>query len=135
LHAAEAPTSLGSLATLGVDSEPPSSDQGPAVVFAPPRVAGGLLTDFDPAIRRMRAAVRACYVRFLAEEEEPPETSALTLRVVVMANGSVQSVRAVGAERLSASAIDCMVRRAQVATFPPPVGEPAEVSLPITLHP
>jgi hypothetical protein len=31
--------------------------------------------------------------------------------------------------------VDCMVRRAQMATFPPPVGEPAEVILPITLHP
>jgi hypothetical protein len=135
LHAPEAPTSLGSLGSLGLDSEPPSNDRGPAVVFAPPRVTGGLLTDFDPALRRMRAAVRACYVRFLAEEEEPPQASALTLRVVVMENGSVQSVKGVGAEHLSASAVDCMVRRAQVATFPTPVGEPAEVFLPITLHP
>jgi hypothetical protein len=134
LHAADAPAS-SSLASLGVDSEPPSRDQGPAVVFAPPRVTGGLLTDFDPALRRMRAAVRACYVRFLSDEDEPPETSALTLRVVVMESGSVQSVKAEGVAHLSASAVDCMVRRAQVATFPMPVGEPAEVFLPITLHP
>ena len=92
------------------------------------------MTDVDPALRRMRAGVRACYVRFLDEEEEPPETSSLSLHLVVMPNGSVQSTRADDVSRLSAGAVDCIVRRAQVATFPPPVGEAADVTVPIQLH-
>jgi hypothetical protein len=131
---ADAPAS-SSLAALGQISEPPREEGGPVVVFAPPRVMGGLLTDFEPALRRMRAGVRACYERFLGEEDEPPPASALSLHVVVMPNGSVKSAKATDVSKLSASAVDCIVRRAQVATFPPPVGEAAEVIVPIQLRP
>jgi hypothetical protein len=131
---ADAPAS-SSLAALGQISEPPREESGPAVVFAPPRVMGGLLTDFEPALRRMRAGVRACYERFLGEEDEPPSASALSLHLAVMPNGSVKSAKAFDVSKLSASAVDCIVRRAQVATFPPPVGEAAEVIVPIQFHP
>jgi hypothetical protein len=104
-------------------------------VFEVPRVKGGLLTDVEAAVRRMRAGVRACYERFLGDEDDPPATSDLSLHLFVMQNGSVQSVRADGVAHLSAGAVDCVVRRAQVATFPPPVGEPAEIIVPIHLHP
>ncbi len=124
-----------SLARLGDITDPPSKEEGPSITFAPPRVTGGLLTDVEPALRRMRAGVRACYQRFLDEENEPPEASELSLHVLVMQNGSVRTARAQEVSRLSASAVDCMLRRAQVATFPPPVGEDAEVIVAIHLHP
>jgi hypothetical protein len=124
-----------SLARLGDLTEPPSKEEGPSVTFAPPRVMGGLLTDVEPALRRMRAGVRACYQRFLGEEDEPPETSELSLHVVVMQSGSVRRAQAKDVARLSPSAVDCIVRRAEVATFPPAVGEDAEIIVPIHLHP
>jgi hypothetical protein len=134
LPASDAPAS-SSLAVLGRISEPPSNDEGPAVVFALPRVKGGLLTDVAPAVKRLRGGVRACYERFLGEEDDPPAASDLSLHLFVMQNGSVQSAKAEDVSHLSASAVDCIVRRAQVATFPPPVGEPSEVIVSIHLHP
>jgi hypothetical protein len=104
-------------------------------VFASPVVKGGLMTDVEPAVRRLRAGVRACYERFLAGEDDPPATSDLSLHLFVMPNGSVQSAKADDVSNLSATAIDCIARRAQVATFPPPVGEPSEVIVAIHLHP
>jgi hypothetical protein len=134
LPAAAAPAS-SSLAVLGHITDAPSSEEGPVVEFAPPRVKGGLLTDVEPAVRRLRAGVRACYERFVADEDEPPSASEVSLHLFVMQNGSVRSAKAEEVAHLSASAIDCMVRRAQVATFPPPVGEPSEVIVSIHLHP
>jgi hypothetical protein len=128
-------TSSSSLALLEHASAPPTAPEGPLVTIAMPRVRGGLLTNIDPAIARMRAGIRACYVRSVEEQDDPPETSTLWLHVFVMENGSVRSAVADQVSGLGAAAVDCMVRRAQMATFPPPVGEPAEVILPITLHP
>ena len=92
------------------------------------------MTDLDPALRRMRAGIRACYVRFLEGEEEPETSSALSLHIAVMANGSVRKASADQVSGLDASAVDCIVRRAQMATLPPPVAQAAEITLPITLR-
>jgi hypothetical protein len=103
------------------------------VTIETPRVTGGLVTDIGPTVARMRAGFSACYARWLDEEEDPPETSAISLRVVVMPSGSVRSVAAFANSGLAPGAVDCLVHRAEVATFPPPVGGAAEVVLPITL--
>jgi len=125
-----------SLALLGQVPAAPSSEQGPTVALGSPQVSGGLLGDVDPAILRMRAAIRACYARFVAVEDDVPDASSLSLRIVVAPNGSVRSVVADKVSGLAPGTTDCIVRRAQVATFPPPAtGGPAEVVIPITAHP
>jgi hypothetical protein len=55
--------------------------------------------------------------------------------MVVSTNGSVKSARPEGISQIDAAAVDCMVRRAQAATFPSPVGEPAEILLSIAFLP
>jgi hypothetical protein len=130
----EAPAA-SSLALLEQVSDGPASREGPVVTFAVPRVKGGLLTDIEAPLRRMRAGIRACYARFLDEEDEPPARSSLSLHLVVLESGSVRSVTAEDVTGLGASAVDCMVRRAEMATLPPASGEPAEVILPISLAP
>jgi hypothetical protein len=134
-NGAGAPASpiASSLAALG--SASPSVDQGAVVLWGVPRVTGGLLTDLEPTLRRMRAGVRACYERFLEGSEEPETTATLSLRLVVMPNGSVRRASASEVVGLDQGTVDCIVRRAQMATLPPPVSEGAEVTLPITLRP
>jgi hypothetical protein len=79
---------------------------------------------------------RACYARFVAVKDDVPDASSLSLRIVVAPNGSVRSVVADKVSGLAPGTTDCMVRRAQVSTFPPPaIGDPAEVVIPITAHP
>jgi len=123
------------LALLEPAAAPSAVVEVALVTIETPRVRGGLLTNIDPAILRMRAGIRACYARSVEEQDDPPPTSTLLLHVFVMQSGSVRSVVADQVSGLGAAVVDCMVRRAQMATFPPPVGEPAEVIVPITLHP
>jgi hypothetical protein len=96
-------------------------------------VTGGLLPSIDHAIARLKGGILACYTRSL--NEDAPEESSLLLKLVVGTNGSVKTASAAGVSGLDASAVACMVRRAQTSTFPPPVGGPAEVTLPIVAHP
>ena len=85
------------------------------------------MPNIEHATSRLRAGMRACYLRSVGDE--PPDASRLALRIVVSTNGSVTSVRSESATDIDSSAVDCMVRRAQAATFPAPVGEPAEIVL------
>ena len=97
-----------------------------------------LLRDLCPrqgAALLLRAGFRACYARSIEAAEDTPDASTFSLRLVVMPNGSVRSVTAVGASGLERSAVDCMIRRAQMATFPASRGDRIEVVLPLTLHP
>jgi hypothetical protein len=130
----EAPAA-SSLASLEQVSEGPASRERPVVTFAAPRVKGGLLTDIEAPVRRLRAGIRACYARFLDEEDEAPARSSLSLHLVVLKSGSVRSATAEEVTGLGASAVDCMVRRAEMATLPPAAGEPAEVVLPLSFLP
>ena len=97
------------------------------------RVSGGLMPNIEHATSRLRAGMRACYLRSV--EDDPPDASRLSLRIVVSTNGSVKSVRSENVSDIGESAVDCMVRRAQNATFPPPVGDPAEIVLSIAFLP
>jgi hypothetical protein len=134
IASAAALSSSSSLAGLERAPSPASGPEGPFVAVDTPRVTGGLVTDISPTVGRMRAGFRACYARWLDEEEDPPEASAISLRVFVMPSGSVRTVAVEANSGLSPSAVDCFVHRAEVATFPPPVGGAAEVVLPITLR-
>jgi hypothetical protein len=129
-----APGIASALAGLDRRARGPSADQGPSVEWGPPRVTGGLLTDIEPALRRMRAGIRACYERFLEGQEEGDTTATLSLRIVVLPNGSVRKAGAAEARGLDPSTVDCIVRRAEMTTFPPPISEAAEVTLPIILR-
>jgi hypothetical protein len=113
----------------------PSLDERPTVVVGAPRVLGGPLGDVDPAIKRMRAGFRACYAHGAAEAEELPDASAFSLHLFVMPNGSVRSVTAEGASGIAPAAVECIVRRAQMTTFPASMGAPVEIVLPLSLHP
>jgi hypothetical protein len=83
----------------------------------------------------MRAGIRACYERFLEGQDEVDTTATLSLHIVVLPNGSVRKASALEARGLDASTVDCIARRAEMTTFPPPVSEAAEVTLAITLRP
>jgi hypothetical protein len=131
----ESPPISTSLALLGASSAGPARSEGPTVTLGAPQVTGGLLGDVDPVIRRLRAGIRACYARFVESEDEAPKTSSMSLRLVVATSGSVHSAAAEQVKGFSPNAADCIVRRAQMATFPPPAGEPAEVAIPISASP
>ena len=113
----------------------PENGNGPTVIVGAPQVTGGPVGDLDPSIRRMRAGFRACYARSIEAAEDPPDASTFSLRLVVMPNGSVRSVTALGASGAPPSLVDCMVRRAQMATFPASMGDGIEIVLPLGLHP
>jgi hypothetical protein len=111
----------------------PEIEGEPAIAVFVERVSGGLMPDIEHATSRLRAGMRACYLRSV--DDDAPDAARLALRIVVSTNGSVKSVRADGASDIDASAVDCMIRRAETATFPPPVGEPAEIVLRIAFLP
>jgi hypothetical protein len=122
-----------SLTELGQTTPLPEIEGEPAIAVFVERVSGGLMPDIEHATSRLRAGMRACYLRSMGEDA--PDAARLALRIVVSPNGSVKSVRPEGASDIDASAVDCMIRRAQTATFPPPVGEPAEIALRIAFLP
>jgi len=134
-HTRPASTAVASSLAALERAPAPTQDDGPTVSFGPPQVSGGLLGDLEPTIRRMRAGIRACYARFVESEDDVPDASSLSLRFVVMSNGSVQSVRTLGSAGVAPGALDCMARRVQMTTFPLPAGEPAIVELPLQLRP
>jgi len=83
----------------------------------------------------MRAGFRACYARSIEAAEEPPDASTFSLRLTVMPNGSVRSVTAQGASGVEPAAVECIVRRAQMTTFPASMGDGVEIVLPLSLRP
>ncbi len=121
-----------SLSELGRAPLPQIEGEAAIAVFVE-RVSGGLMPNIDRATSRLRAGMRACYLRSV--EDDPPDASRLSLRIVVSTNGSVKSVRSENVSEIGESAVDCMIRRAQNATFPPPVADPAEIVLSIAFLP
>jgi hypothetical protein len=122
-----------SLTELGRATELPELEGEPAIAVFVERVSGGLMPDIEHATSRLRAGLRACYLR--SHGDDPPDASRLSLRIVVSTSGSVKSAKPEGVSEIDDSAVDCMVRRAQTATFPAPVGEPAEIILSIAFLP
>jgi len=122
-----------SLSELGQGAPLPDLEGEPTIAVFVERISGGLMPNIEHATSRLRAGMRACYLRSVSDE--PPDASRLALRIVVSTNGSVTSVRPESATDIDNSAVDCMVRRAQTATFPAPVGEPAEIVLSIAFLP
>jgi hypothetical protein len=113
----------------------PSLDEGPTVVVGAPLVLGGPLGDVEPAIKRMRAGFRACYAHGVEEADEIPDAAAFSLHLFVMPSGSVRSVATEGAASINPAVAECIVRRAQMTTFPASMGDEVEIVLPLTLHP
>jgi hypothetical protein len=111
----------------------PEIEGEPTIAVFVERVSGGLMPDIEHATSRLRAGLRACYLR--SHGDDPPDASRLALRIVVSTSGSVKSVRPDSISEIDPTAVDCMVRRAQAATFPAPVGEPAEIVLSIAFLP
>ena len=122
-----------SLPLLAAGAPPAMVANVPRIVLGSPTVSGGILPAIDRPLGRLKAGILACYARSL--DEHPPERSAISLRLAVSTNGSVRSVTAERVSALDPAVVECIVRRAEVATFPAPVGEPAEILLPMTLHP
>jgi hypothetical protein len=120
------------LSELG-QSPLPDIEGEPTIAVFVERVSGGLMPDIEHATGRLRAGMRACYLRYLGDD--PPDASRMSVRIVVSTNGSVKSARAEGVSGIDEAAAECMVRRAQAATFPPPAGEPAEIVLSIAFLP
>ena len=93
-------------------------------------VSGGLLGDAEHVVLRMRNGFRAC----LAQGTDPDQAQGqLTLEVVVAENGSVRTAKATSASGLDPRIAQCVERRAQVATFRPPVGGQARLSIPLSI--
>ena len=130
--ASSAPPLSSSLSELGRAALPEIEGEPTIAVFVE-RVSGGLMPDIEHATSRLRAGMRACYLRYIGDD--PPDASRLSLRIVVSTNGSVKLVRSESISDIDPSAVDCMIRRAETATFPPPVGEPAEIVLSIAFLP
>jgi hypothetical protein len=127
-----APPLSSSLSELG-QAPLPDIEGEPTIAVFVERISGGLMPDIEHATGRLRAGMRACYLRYLGDE--PPDASRMSVRIVVSTNGSVKSARPEGVSEIDPPAVDCMVRRAQAATFPPPLGEPAEIVLSIAFLP
>jgi hypothetical protein len=121
-----------SLSELG-NAPLPALEGDPTIRVDVERVSGGLLPDLTASTMRLRAGMRACYLRSL--EDDAPDASSVVLYLTVSTNGSVRAVRQEGASEIDEGAVACMIRRAQTATFPPPVGEPAEVVLRVSFLP
>jgi hypothetical protein len=130
--AVPAPPLSSSLSELG-QAPLPDIEGEPTIAVFVERVSGGLMPDIEHATGRLRAGMRACYLRYLGDD--PPDASRMSVRIVVSTNGSVKSARAEGISGIDEAAAECMVRRAQAATFPPPAGEPAEIVLSIAFLP
>jgi len=122
-----------SLSELGQVTPLPDIEGEPTIAVFVERISGGLMPDIEHATSRLRAGMRACYLRSVGDDV--PDASRLALRMVVSTNGSVKSVRPESVADIDATAVDCMVRRAQAATFPAAVGEPAEIVLSIAFLP
>jgi hypothetical protein len=87
-------------------------------------VSGGLVANPERTVMRMKNGFRGC----IAEGEG----GTITLDVLVAENGSVLSAKATDVAGLGPSATGCIERRAQAATFKPPVGGQANVLIPVS---
>jgi hypothetical protein len=123
------PPSLAPLGGIALVPPPDATDGAPSIAIGRVETEGGLLREVDPSVRRMRAGLLACFTRGLGEEGAEP--GHVTLVATVGSGGSVHTVAASEVRGLSPGIVDCMRRRAQVATFPAPVGGAVRVSIPV----
>jgi hypothetical protein len=99
-------------------------DVRPAGAIATGRisVSGGLLSNPERTVTRMKNGFLACIAG----------NGTLVLDVLVADNGSVLSATATDAADFDRTTVDCIERRAQAATFRPPVGGQAHVTFRVT---
>jgi hypothetical protein len=115
-----------SLQEIARDPHAPGLDTSGALRVAVLSVSGGLVADAERRVLRMKSGFRACLAH---GDEAEPDRGQLTLDVVVAESGAVRSAGATNVEAIGASVVECIERRALAATFQPPVGGRAHVTI------
>ena len=112
------------LAEFGAAQNPAPTVTGAAGAAAP-----AAASNTAKEVAAMQADFRACYRRSLATNSDVEGKVDLVLQVA--ADGHVTNVKAQGSS-LPNYAVDCLLKRASIARFDPPMGGATQLMLPVT---